>query len=258
VPVLIALILVSLVGWAMGLNSLPNTGLQNEVEHSGNVIMEEYGSTMPQASATLVAKLLAYLLLAMVVLSALQYGVIKGFKRSLEFEEYSIDEVLEDGIKHAPGVILINILGILLFIAVLIGAVLVLAVLAVVSPVLALLLGVPLVLVLVPLMLTYFTILVPAYVEEGELSVFIDALRLVFKNAVSSIGFGLLMLLFVVGVAIAMAPVIAITTLATNNALLVALIEAPFSAFIQFFTWGAGLMLYLDFTEKKRGPEPLY
>ena len=259
VPLLLAMLLLSLFGWAIGLTSLPNHEPVEKVSGSGSVIFEEYGSVMPEIGEELVAKLLVYLILALIVLSALQYGVVKGFKLSLELRDYSLGELISDGIRHAPGVILVNLLGGLLFLVVFAGVALLIVGIALVVPPLAVLLGVLMILALLPLAIAYFSILVPAYVEEGELSVFVHSLHLVLRNPLPSMGFGLLMLLFAVAVGIAMAPLTAIAKITTNNGLVVSLIEAPFNAFIQFYTLAAGLLFYRELAGNgEETPEELF
>jgi hypothetical protein len=254
--VLATLLIASLIGWTLGLASISNEkALEHNVEKRGNVVITEYGSTIPSEDATLVVKALLYLLLIVVALSTVQYGVIKGFNRSLSGEEYSLEELLVAGLKHVPGVIILNVMGLLLVLVVVFGFVVILALLALIIPPLAIA-GALLLLVFIPMAITYFTILVPAYVETEKISVFIDAFKLVMKNVRSSIGFGLLLLLLILGVAMVMTPVVAILTLASStNSIVVSLVEAPFTAFIEVFSWAAGLLLYHDFIGTKRKEE---
>ncbi|WP_297506710.1 hypothetical protein [Thermococcus sp.] len=258
--ILIAVLILIPLGTALGLSS--DEGQVFKETRMGNVTFEEYGAK--ELSNTLVENLrnlLIYSLIALVLFSSIQYGVTKAYILFSRGEEYSMGELLLEGLKHFPGVIVVNILGylsLMLLSAIPIGMVITGAVVGEKGLVL-LLLGVALIIAIIPFGIAFSAILVPAYIEEGNVGAFLTALTLALRNFLSSIGLGVLLLLLLLGVSVVLAPILLLAYLAMpGSTALASVVIAPFDAFIVAFIWASGVVFYTDLKGKEREKEFLY
>ncbi|GAB6135629.1 hypothetical protein JCM16307_11780 [Thermococcus prieurii] len=231
-------------------------------EHfSSNVIFEEYGTTHTSSTALIhdLKVSLLELFIAVVVLSLVEYSVVKAYFLSLEDEEYSLLELLTEAVPRIPAVIVVNILT---YITALLVAAIPFVLLLVGAATLNLpiaFLGLLLFFAILPVILTFFVLVVPAYVETGSIGAFVEALGLTFRRLPSSFGYGVLIILLGFAVAIAMTPIILPLMMTTANPVIIDLAGAPFDAFLVCFLWAGGVLLYRDFKGiKGRKEEFLY
>ena len=268
---LLALIL-ALILAPMGAYLVPN---EAPFEHNqtamqrGNVIIEEYGSPLSNegvgAFLQLMKNLAVYLLISIVLSSIFEYSVIKGALSHLAGEERTLGELILDGVRHFPGVFVINVvysLVALTFIGV--------AFLPIVGGILTLPAGGVLIfigillLVLIGALVTSLSALsIPLYADRGSIGAAFEAFGLVFKNLSSSMGFGFLMWVGILGIAIVSAPIAFATEVLLSpdvGAYVSALLQAPFNALLYTFMWIAGVAFYKELQrmeELKKADEEL-
>ena len=227
---------------------------------SPNVIFEEYGTTSTLTDA-LIRELKASLLemlMNLIVLSLVGYSAVKAYLLSTGGEEYSLPELITEALLRIPAVIVVNILA---YLTALLTAALPIGVIilgAVSSKAGIAFLGLFLLLATVPILLTYFALVVPAYVESKSIGAFVDALGLTIKNLPTSLGYGILVVLLTLGISILMTPLTLPLAKGGVNPALMALIEAPFETFIVCFLWAGGVLLYKDLKVRGREEEFLY
>ncbi|WP_167728544.1 hypothetical protein [Thermococcus sp. 9N3] len=256
--VLVALLLLSVLSFSQFTHS--NEAIVREKAYS-NVLFEEYGTTSASPDA-LIHELEASLLelfITVIVLSLVEYSVVKAYFLSLEDEDYSLLELLTEAVPRIPAVILVNILA---YITALLVAAIPLVLLLVGAATLNLpiaFFGLLLFFAILPVILTFFVLVVPAYVESEGIGAFVEAFGLTFKNLLSSFGYGVLSFILAFGLALLMAPLLIPFMLSNANPLVIAVVEAPFKALFVCFLWVGGVLLYRDFKGiKGRKEEFLY
>ncbi|NJE55218.1 hypothetical protein E3E28_08370 [Thermococcus sp. 21S9] len=254
--VLVAFIVVAFLGF---LFPSQTSGLPVKEHLSSNVLFEEYGTT---SKTTLIHELelsLLKLFITILVLSLVEYSAVKAYFLSADGEEYSLKELIIEALPKIPGVIIVNILAYLTALLVAVVPVGIIILGAVFLSAGVALLGVFLLFAMIPVLLTFFAIVVPAYVETGNIGAFVEALRLTFRRLPSSFGYGVLIILLGFAVAIAMTPIILPLTMTTANPVIIDLAGAPFDAFLVCFLWAGGVLLYRNFKGiKGRKEEFLY
>ncbi|WP_297499412.1 hypothetical protein [Thermococcus sp.] len=252
--ILVAVLILIPLGTVLGLSS--SEGPAFKETQMGNVTFEEYGAR--ELGNTLLENLrnlLIYSLITLVLFSSIQYGVTKAYILFSRGEEYSMGELLFEGLKHFPGVIAVNILGYLsltLISAVPIGIIIAGAIAGEKGTIMALI-GMLLFLAIIPFGIAFSAMLVPAYIEEGSVGAFLTALELALKNILSSMGLGILLLLLLLGVSVVVTPLLVLGYAAMpGNTALASVVIAPFDAFMVAFIWASGVVLYTDVREKER------
>ncbi|WP_297534455.1 hypothetical protein [Thermococcus sp.] len=226
---------------------------------SSNVIFEQYGARPETFLTHDVRFVLLKLLITIVLLSFVQYSSVKAYFLSLEDKEYSMSQLFVSALVKVPAVILINLLAYVVTLVFIVVPVAVLLFGVVTLSLGVIFLGILLFFLVFPLVLTFFALVIPAYVETEKVSAFIEALKLTLENLASSFGYGILILLLGIGVGILTAPFVAVSIALSANPLVLALVEAPFNAFLVCFLWASGVLLYRDFKGiKGRKEEFLY
>jgi hypothetical protein len=248
-----ALLLILLIVLPIGTYLSPSVGTPRKTATNG-VIFEEYGALGTEEELLWNAKtILVYTLLSILILSAVQYGITKVYMLALDGEKCPLGELLLEGIPLIPGVIAVNVLAyILLMLISLLPAGLILAgSLTVPHGIFLILIGIFVLFFLLPFGVSFFSMVVPAYVEEKSVSAVMEALNLAISNPWSSLGFGILVLLLVLAGAVVMSPFMLLVELLSPSPVFVSFVEAPFDAFIIAFLWAGGASLYRELKEDK-------
>ncbi|WP_297070373.1 hypothetical protein [Thermococcus sp.] len=252
-PLIMSLILAPLSAYMLS-NSpfLQSNTPKSSQTHSGNVIIEEHGSLTSETAIKggLLRILAMYAVVALLLASIFQYSVVKGILKSLTESEYSLSGVMVDGLRHFPGVLVLNfIFTLIAFLLVTLPILLVgLGAMAGNAGLILVVLGL-LLIVLVGILSVSLTVLpVPIYAERGSLGSAFDALSLIFSNIRTIMAFGFLVLLVLVAIEIAATPIAVITQItASRGAVYIsALAQAPLDALLYFFMWTAGVALYKE------------
>ncbi len=198
IPALILSLLLAPVA-AYLLPSEPSFDTSFNQTHSGSVIMEQYGEDVEEELTDFLIQLgraFAILMaISVVVGSIVQYGITKGALLHELGEDYSIGELLIDGLNHLPGVIAIEFL----FMAVAVA----LASVALIPVVLGLfflpwgmvlvLIGFLLLLGVLAIATSLTAVSIPIYADKGRIGAVFSAFGLVFGNITPSIAFGILL-----------------------------------------------------------------
>ncbi|HDZ35472.1 MAG TPA: hypothetical protein ENH81_00970 [Thermococcus sp.] len=221
----------------------------------GNVIVEEYGTPLTEEDIdTIIGALkglVIYLPIAVVISSIVQYGITKGILAYLNGEAYSLGELLVDGLKHFPGVLVINLIyGLIMLVFIGIAAVpIVLGAMFLPAGAVLILLGVVLLFLVLAFTAGLSSIVIPIYADRGNIGAAFEAFSLAFRNIASTIGFGALLILAAMGIAIiaGIPATIIQLTLPENTAPYVsAFVEAPFDALLYLFLWAGGVAFYRE------------
>ena len=230
-----------------------------------NVFFEEHGMT--HASTDELVRYaethLLWILIVALALAFVEYSIVKAYFLSVDGEEYSISELITEALPKVPAMIVMNVLAYLTGVLVALVPALVMIVGGLtMSPFLAFF-GLVLVLLVIPILITYYSLVVATYVDTENIGAFVEALQLVFRMLPSSLGYGLLVILLSFGVAIVMAPfVLPFAMSSVPSVLMINILEAPFEAFLVCFILAGGVLLYRDFKEsegiEERIEEPVY
>ena len=242
---------------------IPSTPPQlgyNESFRNGSVIVEEYGAPSEEEIVGIIeefAKAMAIILVLSLLLgSVFQYAITKGALLHIEDKEYSLPALLLSGLRHLPGVLVINLVFSVVSLA-LIGVSLV--------PVFVGILKLPwgLILVFIGLVLTLTiaavvsslgAIPVPIYAEKDSVGAAFEAFGLVFNNLLSSMGFGFLLWVGIIGITVISSPIaFIVSVIAPENVApyVSGLLQAPFSALLYEFMWVAGVAFYKELQKKE-------
>jgi hypothetical protein len=221
----------------------------------GNVIMEEYGGPSEDELMDLFTQLMkglaVYLPIAMVLSSIVEYGVVKGALAHLAGEELPLGELLREGVKHFIGVFAINLIYSLIaltfigvgFIPIAVG------VMTLPAGGVLIFIGFILLIFTAALVTSLSALAVPLYADKGKVGAAFEAFGLVFGNLLSSVGFGFLMWVGIIGVGMISAPIAFVTDAFLNQGAGVyvsALLQAPFNALLYVFLWVAGVAFYKE------------
>ncbi|ASJ08872.1 hypothetical protein A3L11_06395 [Thermococcus siculi] len=254
---LLALIL-ALILAPIGAYLVPNELSYNYNQTSmqkGNVIVEEYGGPSEDELMDLFTQLMkglaVYLLITMVLSSIFEYGVVKGALAHLAGEEPSLGELLGEGVRHFIGVFIINLIYSLIALAFIGVAFIPIAVGVMTLPAggVLIFLGLVLLLPIAALVTSLSALSIPLYADKGKVGAAFEAFGLVFRNILSSIGFGFLMWVGIIGVGMISAPIAFVTEAFLNQGAGVyvsALLQAPFNALLYVFIWVAGVAFYKE------------
>ncbi len=249
-------------------NEIPFEQNQTSMQ-KGNVIVEEYGSLINEDDMDvflqLMKSLAVYLIISMVLSSIFEYSVVKGALAHLAGEERTLRELILDGMRHFPGVFLINVvysLIVLTFIGVAFIPVVV-GVLTLPTGGVLIFIGIVLLVLIGALVTSLSAIAIPLYADKSIIGAAFEAFGLVFRNVLSSVGFGFLVWVGVVGIVMISAPVAFVTELFLPSGVasyVSALLQAPFDALLYAFIWVAGVAFYRELQrmeELKRVDEEL-
>ncbi|WP_297438821.1 hypothetical protein [Thermococcus sp.] len=253
-PLVMSLILAPLSAYMVG-NSpfLQNNPLQSNQTHSGDVIIEEHGSLAGETThMSEFLKILAiYGVIALVLSSIFQYSVIKGLLKSSTDSEYSLFELAVDGIKHFPGVLILNLIFTLISLL-LVALPLLLVGIGVIlggAGLILVILGLLLLILVATLSLSLTVLPVPIYAEKGSLGPAFEALGFIYSNMKTAMVFGLLIFMILMAIEVAAAPISMITQITASKEVSMyvsALAQAPLDALLYFFVWSAGVALYRE------------
>ncbi|NJE42444.1 hypothetical protein [Thermococcus sp. GR6] len=221
----------------------------------GNVIVEEYGTPITEDEMDMLIEflkgLMIYLIITIVLSSIVEYGITKGIFTYLNDEDYSLGELLADGLKHFPGVLVINIIYSLIMLVFIGVAAIPMVVGALFLPAGAvlILIGVVLLFLVLAFTLGLSSMAIPLYADKGTIGAAFEAFGLGFRNVLSTVGFGALLGVAAIGIAIIASPLAFIIqlTLPENLAPYVsAFVQAPFDALLYFFLWAGGVAFYRE------------
>ncbi|WP_258084702.1 hypothetical protein [Thermococcus thermotolerans] len=221
----------------------------------GNVIIEEYGTPIGGNEVDMLIDLLGglilYSVIALIVGAIFEYGITKGVFMHLNGEEYSLGSLMMEGLKHFPGVILINfIYGLIMMVFIGVAAVpIVLGALFLPAGAVLVLLGIILMFATIAFALGLSSLAVPFYVDRRSIGAAFEAFGAAFRNVLSTIGFGVLLGIGVIAIMMVASPIAFVTrmVLPENMAPYVsAFLQAPFDALLYLFIWTAGVAFYRE------------
>ncbi|WP_457753404.1 hypothetical protein [Thermococcus sp.] len=241
-----------------------------EQRQEGNIIVEEHGSVISKEN---MEKFMNYIkiLSLLAVLSALlnaigQYAVVKGALTAEKDEEYSLFRLFMDGIKNMIQVFVVNvIIGLIIFTIIVIPFILIAIPLiaGAMSGSEGLLSAAFFLVILIELPLVFFLVglgsmAVPIYVIKGSIGAAFECFSVALKNKLSTLAFGVLLLISVILIMIVPGSFMGLATLGASGfttQLVLNLIEAPFQALTQAVMSIGGLMLYLELTREEKDLE---
>lgn len=267
IPLLIALIIAPVNAFLFKNHPMPFEG-QFKADKHGDVIMEEYGRVF---TGDELRELMKYLRIFVIValLSALltaigEYALIKGAILIEQGEEYSLLNLLKEGAKNMFQVFAINlVVGIIIVVvlfAALIPAILIAAVGAFTGSFEALFVLVFLLILLLEIPLATFLVgtasmAVPIYVTEGSISSAFGCFGLGWRNKLSTLGFGALLLVSAILITVIPGSFMGLAFLGSTGftaQLIMQLLETPFQALLQTVMAIGGLMFYWELTKPKK------
>ncbi|CAD5243870.1 DUF4013 domain-containing protein [Thermococcus camini] len=222
---------------------------------SGDVMIEQYGGDVEEEFLdylTQLGKAFAVMtLISTIIGSIVQYAITKGTLLHESGKDYSLGELLIDGLKHLPGVVIIE----LIFMVVAIS----LAAVALIPAVLGalflpwgavlVLIGVLLLLAVLAITTSLTAIAIPLYADKGRISAAFEAFGMIFGNALSSLAFGVLLWVGVIAITMVTGPLsfAAEVILPAGIASYVSqFIQAPFNALLMEFLCVGGVVFYLE------------
>ncbi|NJE75614.1 hypothetical protein [Thermococcus sp. ES12] len=221
----------------------------------GNVIIEEYGTPIGEDTMDMLVEILKglaiYSVVAIIVGAIFEYGVTKGIFMQIEGKEYSLAGILMEGLKHFPGVILINfIYGLIMIVFISVAAIpIVLGVIMMPAGIVLVFLGLLLMLGVLAFTLGLSTLAIPFYVDRGNVGAAFEAFGVAFRNVLSTTGFGVLLGVGVLAIITVASPIAFVTQMALpeNVAPYVsAFLQAPFDALLYMFVWAGGVAFYRE------------
>lgn len=269
IPLVIALLLAPISAYLLkDYTTLFTEEMQKNLEQKqeGNVIVEEYGSIISKED---MEKFVDYIkiLSLLGVLSALlnavgQYAVIKGILTVERGEEYSLFQLFIEGFRNMIQVFVINIIiGLIVLAIIMVPLILVIIPIAAGSE--ALLLAAIFLVILIELPLVFFlfglsSMAVPIYVIKGSIGAAFECFSVAFKNKLSTLAFGILLLISVVLIMVVPSSFMGLVALGASGfvtQLILNSVEAPFRALMQAVMSVGGLMLYLELMGEERDLE---
>ncbi|WP_144433225.1 hypothetical protein [Thermococcus sp. 2319x1] len=260
IPLIISIILSPVSAYLI--KEMPMFESFSKLPESSNetIIFEEHGAFSEEMLAELADffKFLVIFMLISLLLQALsEYAMIKGALMTEEGKSYSLLDLIYEGIMHVFQV----------FLTILIAGIISFAILSVPLFVLGFLLfisggnpAIVFLLFLVELPLVLFVIgassmAVPIYVMSDSISASLKCFSLAFKNKLSSMTFGALLVVSIFFLLAVPASFIGVLFFGRTDFmanLIVNLLQAPFQAIIQALVAIGGLMLYLELSEKEK------
>jgi len=221
----------------------------------GNVIIEEYGTPIGEDEIGMIMELLKglaiYSVIAIIVGAIFEYGVTKGIFMHIKGEEYSLTDILMDGLRHFPGVILINFVYGLIMIVFIALAAIPIALGAVLMPagIVLVFLGLLLMLFVLAFTVGLSALAIPFYVDRGSIGAAFEAFGVAFRNVISTTGFGVLLGVGVVAIMMVTSPIAFVTQMALPENIapyVSAFLQTPFDALLYLFLWAAGVAFYKE------------
>ncbi|NJE07576.1 hypothetical protein E3E31_03395 [Thermococcus sp. M39] len=273
IPLVIALLIAPISAYLLkDYTTLFTEEMQKNIEQKqeGNVIVEEYGSIISKEDMEKFMdyiKILSFLGVLSALLNAIgQYAIIKGVLTTEKGEEYSLSQLFIEGFRNMIQVFLVNlIIGLIVLAIIMVPLILVIIPLAAgaMTGSEGLLLAAVFLVIIIELPLVFFLVglssmAVPIYVIKGSIGAAFECFTVAFKNKLSTLAFGILLLISVVLIMIVPSSFIGLVALGASGfaaQLLLNLIEAPFQALMQAVMSVGGLMLYLELTREKKDLE---
>ncbi|HDD31694.1 MAG TPA: hypothetical protein ENF72_03630 [Thermococcus litoralis] len=256
IPLMISIILSPISAYLV--KEMPAFESLSELPESSNesIIFEEHGAfseEMLTELANFSKFLLVFMLISLLLQALSEYAMIKGALMAEEGEEYSLIDLIHEGIMHVFQVFLILIIIGVISSAILLVPLFLFSALIFLSGSVALIL----LLILVEMPLVLFVIgassmAVPIYVLSNSISSSLGCFLLAFKNKLSSMTFGALLVLSIFFLLAVPASFIGLLFLGRTDFmgnLAANLLQAPFQAIIQALVAIGGLMLYLEFSK---------
>ncbi|WP_297420350.1 hypothetical protein [Thermococcus sp.] len=253
----LALILAPIGAYTLPGKALPKGNVTTT--HSGNVIVEEYGSSMGNGNGLLTGLLEKFALYSAITLllgSIFEYGVVKGALLHIEGQQVRFSELLGKGLKKSPAVITINILYIFIGLAILSVGLIPMGVGIVTLPSGAILVfvGLGLTLLAGTFAVALSLLPVPMYADEENFGAALKAMSMSLRNVLTTVGFGFLVMVAVLGIAAISGPIAFLTTTflqGKTGEYVSVLLQAPFTALLYEFLWVAGVAFYRELKKKK-------
>ncbi|KUK16619.1 MAG: Uncharacterized protein XD54_2088 [Thermococcus sibiricus] len=260
IPLVISIILSPISAYLV--NEMPMFEGIPELQEGDNesIIFEEHGAfseEMLNELADFFKLLMVFMVVSLLLQALSEYAVIKGALIAEEGREYSLVDLIYEGIMHVFHVFLVVlIVGIVSF-AIILVPIFVFGLLFLVSggnPAFVLLIF----LVELPLALLVVgagSMAVPIYVLNNSIVASLRCFSLAFKNKLSTVAFGALLTLSIFFLLAVPASFVGLLFLGRTDFmanLIANLLQAPFQALIQTLTAVGGLMLYLELSKKEK------
>ena len=222
------------------------------------IIIEEHGATVGEDTTVileLLKRLAVYVMIALVISSIFEYAVTKGLLLEPE-EKESLGRLLLDGLKHFPGVIIVNLVYTLLVLVVIgISAIpIVIGAMTLPAGAILILIGLLLLVFIAAFAVGLSSLAIPAYVKNGSIGGAFEGFGLAFRNVLSSTGFGFLLMIGVFAISLASSPLSFLVHYTVPGELapyVSALLQAPFDALMSLFLWTGGVAFYTELKKKE-------
>ncbi len=242
-------------------NNLGNLSILNQTYTQNNtsgVIIEEHGATVGENTTVVMGilkRLALYGLIAIVLSSIFEYAVTKGLMAESE-EKLPLSWLVIDGMRHFPGVLVVNFVYTLLLLIFIGISTIPIVVGAMTFPAGAVLifLGLLLLIFIAAFAVGLSSLAIPAYVKNGSIGGAFEGLGLAFKNVASSTGFGFLLMVGVLAISLASSPIAFIVSYTIPREIVPyvsALLQAPFDALLYLFLWTGGVAFYRELKKKE-------
>ncbi|WP_054840473.1 hypothetical protein [Thermococcus sp. JCM 11816] len=233
--------------------------LENQTSTTqGNVIMEEHGLSEEQVSEIMgsmenLGKLFVILLL---LGSLFQYGIVKGALVYEEGSEVSLVELIRESILHfPPGVLLINLFyGFIGLVFIVVSMIPIgIGLLTLPAGGILVLIGIGLIILTAAMLTTMSVLAVPLYADREDLGAAFEAFGAVLKNLPSSVGFGFLLWIGVLMIALISGTVSLVSLAFPENiaGYVSAFLGAPFEAVVYELLWIGGVEFYRELKRKE-------
>ncbi|WP_457750970.1 hypothetical protein [Thermococcus sp.] len=230
----------------------------NQNNTVGGVIIEEHGATVGEKTGAildLLKRLAIYGIIALVVGSIFEYAVTKGLLLEPE-EKVSLGRLMIEGLRHFPGVVVVNIVyGLLVLVFIGISAIpIVIGALTLPAGAVLILIGLLLLIFVTAFVVGLSSLAIPAYVKNGSIGGAFEGIGLAFRNVLSSAGFGFLLMVGVFAVSIASSPITFVVHYTVSGdiaAYVSAFLQAPFDALMSLFLWAGGVAFYTELKKKE-------
>jgi len=240
------------------LGNLPLFNQTYTQNNSTGVIIEEHGAGVGEDTAAvmnLLKRVALYGIIALILSSIFEYAVTEGLLLGPE-ENASLGRLLIDGLKHFPGVIIVNLIY-MLFVLIFIGisaVPIVVGAMTLPAGSVLIVLGIFLLLFVMAFVVGLSSLAIPAYVKNGSISGAFEGFGLAFRNVLSSAGFGLLLIVGLFVISMAASPITLLVHYVVSGdtaAYLSAFLQAPFDALIYLFVWAGGVAFYTELKKKE-------
>ncbi|NJE01821.1 DUF4013 domain-containing protein [Thermococcus sp. JdF3] len=254
IPALIFALLLAPVA-AYLLPSEPSFEITPNQTTSGDVMIEQYGGDVEEEFLdylTQLGKALAALTAVSIILgSVVQYAITKGVLLHETGKDYSLGELLIDGLKHLPGVVIIELIFTVVAIALAAVALIPAALGTLFLPwgAVLVLIGILLLLAILAITTSLTAIAIPLYADKGRISAAFEAFGMIFGNAPSSLAFGVLLWVGVIAmtmIAGSLGFVVEVILPAGIASYASQFLQAPFNALLMEFLYVGGVAFYRE------------